>query len=273
VQIRLGRIKLRLNILIPILTIYIISCEVDPDQKQKEDCFDSDCPIVTTVYQYENNPTYELDYLGCDDIDTMNIEFIDMDSAYTSCDGNQFYGECNQDSCIDTKLERQVFDIWKMKFKSIYTINDQFFDDYIELHEVSIHDGPLYVWCRIEYIYKTSWLRSRQVISIKLGEHPLIEEPDVSEIERLAEVYINEQDEITEYDIITLKQMLYLSKREINCVEMNYKFCTIDFWFADTLSIRGYGAVDLSANECIESKINLITGEIQYKFAPCFITN
>jgi len=255
--------------------IYICSCDVEPTEEKTGDCFDIDCPIISNVYPYGNeyNPIYILDYLSCTDMDTVKLDLINMDSLYALCEGSPYYGECNQDSCIDSELERFVFDIWKMKFKSIYDINDQFFDTHIEIRDVYIIDGPLHVRCRIEYIYRTSWLRSKQIISITLGDYPLTEEPDQSEIERIVEIKNTGRDKISTSNIISLKETLYLTEREINCVSINYKFCDNNFWKAGTLSVRGYGVIDYSTNECIESKINLITGDIHYDFAPCNVTD
>jgi hypothetical protein len=213
--------------------------------------------------------------IGTPSDQTITIEENDpfqVEKILQECGANSS-GQCIDESCVDAGLEREIFDIWKERFLAIHGIDDQVFSRNFELIDVSLSDGLTQVWCRISYVFKLDWMRTLQNETISLGRYPLPSSQREDLITAAVNIAIEEAEQYDAQHVITVETLHDLIHQEYDGVSLSYGFCNIDFEnVTGILWLYGMGAIDYSRNKCVESRINLFNGEIQFFETPCAIS-
>jgi len=206
---------------------------------------------------------------------TQNEFVLGSGPDYSSCDGRSFTTECSQESCVNSGLERRVFDLWKKKIKQVYYMSDEEFNTNILIQNVELSEGSKEVWVRIEYLLQIDWIKSRQSASIEIGDYPLTSQPSDSYILSSISVRMRKDQDYTSKGtgIVSLDELRNLTRIKYNEIPIEYDYCHIGFAgnSARTLSLPGNAYVNLDENVCISAKIDLYLGELTFSEGPCVI--
>jgi len=179
---------------------------------------------------------------------------------YRHCSGRPFTGTCHNYSCIDTDVERRVFDLWKKSFISNYNIDEKFFNKHIIIVDVSYREsnsyGRNFYWWHVDYTYKNGWVMDRQRDSVDLNNSD-----DSSEMimQRLDSDLGMKRRELPK-DVISFSKAAFLIIRS----GLSYDFCGIDFDGIQGYKSSGY-------DSCIYGNLNITNGHLETHTEPCYI--
>jgi len=190
-------------------------------------------------------------------------------NLYEVCDGNTFFpdGACAAESCVDTGLERDIFDVWKRALATAHDLGDSAFDQRIEISDVVLEDGPDYVTWQVEFVFTFSWVRARHRDAILLGSFPLQQAPSIAEIESLVGLEI---ESFYQLDIASVVPVEQVQSSVCACEPaMAIDWCHIDFDAAGDLRVRAIKRLSDNTT-CRDATVVLSTGDlVQCATGPC----
>ncbi len=194
---------------------------------------------------------------------------VSNDDLYQDCDGNTFYPaeSCKNERCVAEGLEREIFTEWKRQFMSIHNLSEDVFDTRIEISNVEISG----TFCRIDYIFKLDWVRSRQNEGIPFKDYPLNEAAGEYDIERAVSLAIEEAEQ---FNVPSVVSRSTVEKTFQNCASsrnlsgvFSIDWCNINFQnVSGRLAVRGtyrIGSNILSPScKLITATVDVATGEL-----------
>ena len=207
----------------------------------------------------------------------------DVEKLYIECaskSGEDFYG-CVNESCIDTELKRAFYNAWRDEllnkpYGSPY-ITEGYFKEHFRVASIEITDKEKFMDFRIYFTFTQDWMQLRDGYLIRYDK-PLKSTPSYEDMRDKMEhlpVYNNnairsmimfKKIPISLSDLNSLIDRGYLWKR------INYDFCAIrPYSDNDYPVLQGFATLSLTANVCVDSEINLFTGEVKNIKTVCMI--
>jgi len=195
-----------------------------PTDAALDDAGDADASVDAAV---DPDAATGLDAAVSDDAGPQPDAGIDT-SLYDACDGNTFFPTaCTGGACIDAGLEQRVYDIWRERFMAIHRLSAIEMDTRIVISDVSVADGPSFVFWRIDYVFVMDWVRSRQSESVRLGSFPLPAPPTDPEITRAVNLAIETAER---FDLPSVSTIAGVDAAFDGCVPgMIVDYCHLDF--------------------------------------------
>ena len=181
-------------------------------------------------------------------------------------------GGISQRIPVQQDLPAKVFAEWKWQFLTRNRLSEGMFDKRIEISNVQLVEGPIYVWCRIDYVFVLDWVRLVQAASVDLGEYPLDREPDQEVIARAVRLAIRETDQLTIPKVVS---RLKVERAFQSCEKgMQPKWSDIGFEnLTGRLLMWGLSTIDKDENQCKSAAVDLATGEVAYCHdGPCWVS-
>lgn len=148
---------------------------------------------------------------------------------YALCEGNTFFpdGSCADGACAASELQARVYGIWKARFFETHHLDAAQFAERIEISSISLDDGPVYVWWRIDYVFHLDWMRSRQSESVNLGEYPRSGDPSDEEITHAVDIAIETAER---FDVPLIAQFESVVDAVVACSPyVALDWCQLDF--------------------------------------------
>lgn len=134
---------------------------------------------------------------GTDTTQTGDGDGDGASSLYDACDGDTYFPSgCDNDECVAAGLEQQIYNTWRERFMSVHGLSPEQMDARIVVSDVSISDGPDFVFWQVQYVFVLDWVRARRSDSINLGEFPLAADPTQAEIEAGVDLALIPADQI-----------------------------------------------------------------------------
>jgi len=201
----------------------------------------------------------------------------DYNDLYNSCSGNPFVSTCLNEECIDSGIEKRVFDLWKKEFIQTHNLSESYFDEHIIIGDVSYRiatsgDGETH-WWRVNYIYNNDWVSSRHSDSVDLvsptdpTEFSTVSELDDERIIYLIDASID-KNESFDSPIISYSKAVNIMKKS----GLDYDFCSIRFVnVPGELTLFGSKQESFTSDMCTYSRINLHSGKLEEHSDPCSI--
>lgn len=186
-------------------------------------------------------------------------------ASYDSCSGDPFTGgSCDDGVCADEGLSSQVYAIWRERFLDLHGLDEATFTDRVVVTDVSLTEGPDYVWWRVDYVFTVDWAMSRQNESVDLGEYPLASEPTTEEITRAVDIAIEEPEK---FDLASVASLSAIEAALAECAtstgapEVTLDLCHLDFENSTgTFYGKGWGTID--EQRCVSAHVDLETAEL-----------
>lgn len=189
---------------------------------------------------------------------------------YSSCDGNTFEPQCQNEECIESGMERKIFDIWKESFLKYNNIDEEYFNNHFLISNIDLRkttpyretEEP-YVWWRIDYIYKNDWIMSRQSESTNFASYNNFTNLESLNNETIKQML--EDNMIKNYlnysDTISYEELMEIARK--NKIK-GFDFCHIGFkGFTGEFLITGSRGINYMKNQIYYADVNLITGEVE----------
>jgi hypothetical protein len=181
-------------------------------------------------------------------------------------------GRISQRIPVQQGLPEKVFAEWKRQFLTRNRLSEGMFDKRIEISNVQLVEGPIYVWCRIDYVFVLDWVRLVQAASVDLGEYPLDREPDQEVIARAVRLAIRETDQLTIPKVVSRLKV----ERAFQSCEKGMQPNWSDIGFENLtgrLLMWGFSTIDKDENQCKRAAVDLATGEVAYCHdGPCWVS-
>ena len=172
---------------------------------------------------------------------------------------------------IKQGLPAKVLAEWKRQFLTTHHLSEGMFGKRIEISDVQLVEGPIYVWWRIDYVFVLDWVRLFQAASVNLGEYPLDVEPDQEVIARAVKLAIRETDQLTIPKVVSRLKV----QRAFESCEKGMKPNWSDIGFENLtgrLLMWGFSTMDQAENRCKGAAVDLAIGEVAYCHdSPCWI--
>lgn len=159
----------------------------------------------------------------------VDASFLYTPPDYTLCDGNTFFpdGSCADGACASSELQARVYAIWKARFLETHRLDAAQFAERIEISSISLDDGPVYVWWRVDYVFHIDWVRSRQSESVNLGEYPRSGDPSDEEITHAVDIAIETAER---FDVPLIAQFESVVDAVVACSPyVSLDWCQLDF--------------------------------------------
>ena len=195
--------------------------------------------------------------------------------SYDSCDGNPFSADgCEDGACAEDGLSATVYPIWKARFLEVHAIDEAQFDAHISVTDVSLTEGPEYVWWRVDYVFTMDWAASRQNESVQLGDYPLASDPSTEQITDAVDLAIEDAEQF-QIDAVAAQADVDAAVAEcastLGATGMELDLCQLDFLnVTGTFSGDAFG--DIDGQDCAEAVVDLTTAELlDCDTTPCMI--
>lgn len=192
------------------------------------------------------------------------------DDVYKSC--SVYPGKsCANESCVAQGLEAKVFAEWKKQFLASHGLSQETFNKRIIISNVSLFEGPLYVFWRIDYVFVLDWMRSYQADSVNLGAYPLAQEPGQIPIENAVRLAIRPDDQFNMPTVTPISKVESALEGCLQGTDRQIDWCHNRF-NGGRLLVFGLSIIDATRNQCKGAAAELATGEVTYCYEqPCYI--
>ncbi len=180
---------------------------------------------------------------------------------YASCDGTTFFPTgCDKGSCAAAGLSEKVLAEWIDQFGAAHGMTASQIFQVLEVSEVELVEGPVYVWWIINYVYAMDWVRSRQSDSVNLGSYPLSSPPTDSQITAAVALEIHPSQA---FDTASVVPMATVESAFASCEsDMIIDWCHIDLKPA-TDKIQVTAIKDLGGNQCMTAVVDVATASVE----------
>lgn len=200
---------------------------------------------------------------------------LDSQHLYDDCNGNPFIGTCQIDGkCIDSLFEQRVFDLWKKDLLKRQNISEQVFNDHVEVSDVQLTTTEQRLNVRIQAIYISDWIRSRNADTVTVNTTLPVEDITDEQIQQAIDSIHSSGDE--RKGILHLEPIIAVTQVQ-EIIDAGYSgyivqpmFCTIHQNDAG-VSLPLWVTIDESKNKCVDGSLNLLTGESTYHDFLCTV--
>ena len=199
------------------------------------------------------------------------------DDLYKSCGGDSIYSvypgkRCANESCVADGLEAKVFAEWKKQFLAAHGLSQEQFNQRIIISDVSLSEGPIYVFWSISYVFVLDWVRSHQVDSVNLGAYPLAQEPGQIAIESAVRLAIRPDDQFNMPSVAPISKVQSALEGCLQGTQRQIDWCHNRFGYGGRFLVWGLSTIDERSNQCKGATADLATGEVVYCYEePCYI--
>lgn len=196
-------------------------------------------------------------------------------SSYDACDGNSFTSnDCEDGACAEAGLSAQVYPIWKARFLAVHGLSEAQMAEHVLVTDISLTEGPTYVWWRVDYVFTVDWAQSRQSESVELGDYPLAADPSEDEITRAVDLALEEAERF-EIEAVAeqgdVEAAIAACAADLGATGLELDLCGLDFEnVSGTFTGDAFG--DIDGETCAEAVVDLETAELlDCDTTPCFI--
>jgi hypothetical protein len=182
------------------------------------------------------------------------------------CTDFAFSKTCENNKCIDSKSEEELFSIWKDEFMKINNLNNQDFNDRVVISDVWIPEATALTGYEvvINYQLKSGWLRIAEGVSINFADFPFTRKLTEDEIRKNVRDTTKKTD-IWSHPIITSNEIEAVMTKKFNGKVLNYHCNTLyDYKKIKPIIIGKYYFYDEDpANDsCYIREVDLFTGTV-----------